>query len=248
MSLSNLSKHDAITLLELIHASLSCVKEEEFRKLNDRLSRLIAYDFAICGLARTNSKSVVESYDIINLNYPAEWLSTYIAKGFHKLDPIVRENFTRFNLQCWADTYKKNSIPKEFVSTASDFGLKEGYTHGVRSLKGHEGSLFSISGRHLERHPRTETILRHIIPHFHQVITRLSKQLTGKKHVTLSPREREVLRWISCGKNSWETSAILGISENTVVFHINNIKQKLDAVNRLHAVAIALEQGLIDIE
>lgn len=248
MSLRNLSKHDALNLLELIHASLSCVTEEEFRELNNRLSRLISYDFAICGLARTDHNSVVKSYDIINLNYPAEWLSLYISRGFYQIDPIVKENFTRFDLQCWTDTYKKNSIPKDFASTASDFGLKEGYTHGVRSLNGTEGSLFSISGCSIERHPRTEAILRHIIPHFHQVISRLSIHYASPKKTVLSPREREILKWISCGKSSWDASVILHISERTVKFHVKNIMQKLNTVNRSHAVATALEQGLIDIE
>lgn len=41
---------------------------------------------------------------------------------------------------------------------------------------------------------------------------------------------------------------ILGISERTVKFHVGNIMQKLDATTRAHAVAIALEQGLVDIE
>jgi DNA-binding CsgD family transcriptional regulator len=41
-------------------------------------------------------------------------------------------------------------------------------------------------------------------------------------------------------------SVILHISERTVNFHIKNIKQKLDAVSRTHAVAKAIELGFID--
>jgi DNA-binding CsgD family transcriptional regulator len=41
---------------------------------------------------------------------------------------------------------------------------------------------------------------------------------------------------------------ILGISERTVKFHVANFLQKLDAVTRPQAVAIALEQGLVEIE
>jgi DNA-binding CsgD family transcriptional regulator len=37
----------------------------------------------------------------------------------------------------------------------------------------------------------------------------------------------------------------LNISERTVKFHIQNIERKLDAVNKAHAVAIAMEQDLI---
>jgi DNA-binding CsgD family transcriptional regulator len=62
----------------------------------------------------------------------------------------------------------------------------------------------------------------------------------------LTPKEKQVLKWTKEGKSSWETSAILGISERTVKFHIGNIMQKLDASSRAHAVAIAIEQGILD--
>ncbi len=48
------------------------------------------------------------------------------------------------------------------------------------------------------------------------------------------------------GKSSWEISVILNISERTVNFHIYNIMQKLEAVNRTHAVAVATSLGLIE--
>ena len=72
-------------------------------------------------------------------------------------------------------------------------------------------------------------------------------QLPEKKYVILSPREIEVLQWLKVGKSSWDISEILHISERTVNFHIRNIMQKLDAVNRTQAVAVAIEKGLIDI-
>lgn len=41
---------------------------------------------------------------------------------------------------------------------------------------------------------------------------------------------------------------IMGIRERTVKFHVGNILQKLDAVTRTHAVAKAIELGMLDIE
>ena len=70
--------------------------------------------------------------------------------------------------------------------------------------------------------------------------------MTGKKNGTdmeasqrLSPREREVLRWLRCGKTSWAISLILRISERTVNYHVNNIMRKLDVSNRMQAVSVA---------
>ncbi|MBI1920368.1 MAG: helix-turn-helix transcriptional regulator [Geobacter sp.] len=95
---------------------------------------------------------------------------------------------------------------------------------------------------------RTEQILDHIVPHFHQALVRLSHSSGESLHLIVSSREREVLAWLKEGKSNWDISVILGISERTVKFHIKNIMRKLNAVNRSHAVAIAIERGIIDIE
>lgn len=62
----------------------------------------------------------------------------------------------------------------------------------------------------------------------------------------LTLREREVLRSVKLGRTSRDTAASLGISERTVKFHMANILRKLKAGNRTQAVAMAMEQGLVD--
>jgi DNA-binding CsgD family transcriptional regulator len=66
-----------------------------------------------------------------------------------------------------------------------------------------------------------------------------------EKMIALTPREREVLLWLKCGRNTPEIASILQISSRTVKYHIGNIIDKLDAENRLHALAIAIEKDLL---
>jgi DNA-binding CsgD family transcriptional regulator len=66
-----------------------------------------------------------------------------------------------------------------------------------------------------------------------------------EKCVALTSREREVLLWLKCGRNTAEIAAILQISGRTVKYHIGNVIDKLDAENRLHALAIAIEKDLL---
>lgn len=54
--------------------------------------------------------------------------------------------------------------------------------------------------------------------------------------VHLTGREREALTWVSEGKSDWEIAMILGLSETTVRFHVDNARKKLGAVNRAQAV------------
>ncbi|WP_419844979.1 response regulator transcription factor [Candidatus Poriferisocius sp.] len=61
----------------------------------------------------------------------------------------------------------------------------------------------------------------------------------------LTPREVEVLHLVSLG---WETAKIaeeLGVSEHTVLNHIRNFRQKLDAQNKLQAVIAAVRLGIL---
>jgi len=60
----------------------------------------------------------------------------------------------------------------------------------------------------------------------------------------LNKRESEVLQGIATGKTADEIAIILAISRRTAEWHIQNIRQKLDAGNTAHAVAIAMQRGL----
>jgi LuxR family quorum sensing-dependent transcriptional regulator len=63
----------------------------------------------------------------------------------------------------------------------------------------------------------------------------------------LTNRQREVLTWAAAGKSAWETGEILHISSRTVEEHAQQASARLGAVNRTHAVAIAIRDGLISI-
>jgi DNA-binding CsgD family transcriptional regulator len=39
------------------------------------------------------------------------------------------------------------------------------------------------------------------------------------------------------GKTDWEIATIMGFSQSTARFHVDNARRKLDCVNRAHAVA-----------
>lgn len=66
-----------------------------------------------------------------------------------------------------------------------------------------------------------------------------------KESFYLTTREHQILKWVSEGKGCWETGAILGISERTVKFHLQNIYRKLNVVNRAQAITKAMRYALI---
>ena len=61
----------------------------------------------------------------------------------------------------------------------------------------------------------------------------------------LTPREGEVLQALAAGLTNRAIARRLGVSENTVKFHVSAILTKLDAASRAEAVALAARRGLL---
>jgi DNA-binding NarL/FixJ family response regulator len=61
----------------------------------------------------------------------------------------------------------------------------------------------------------------------------------------LTPRELDVLGLVAEGLPNKAIAARLGISDQTVKFHVASITGKLSAANRTEAVRIALRRGLL---
>ncbi len=60
---------------------------------------------------------------------------------------------------------------------------------------------------------------------------------TGSKVYKLTPREEELLNALGSGNTNAEIARFLGVSPNTVKFHLRNLYSKLDVRNRAEAVA-----------
>jgi len=61
----------------------------------------------------------------------------------------------------------------------------------------------------------------------------------------LTERELEVLNLVAEGFSNPQIARHLGVSRNTVKFHVSSIIAKLGATSRTEAVTIALRRGLI---
>ena len=57
----------------------------------------------------------------------------------------------------------------------------------------------------------------------------------------LTPREAEVLFWISKGKSNYEIGVIIGAKTGTICKHVGHILSKLNVENRTSAAVMALE-------
>jgi len=67
----------------------------------------------------------------------------------------------------------------------------------------------------------------------------------AEEEPALTARERDCLAFVADGRTDWEIAVLLGISEATIRFHLNNARRKLGAVNRAQAVARFASRGLM---
>ena len=73
-------------------------------------------------------------------------------------------------------------------------------------------------------------------------------RIPGRPELTAHPcaRELEVLRLIATGAGNQAVAEALFVSHATVATHLRNILAKLGAPNRVGAVALARDQGLLE--
>ena len=83
-----------------------------------------------------------------------------------------------------------------------------------------------------------------------EMTSKLVTQLRQQEHVAdeikepLTPREREILRWLARGNSNKLIARNLEVTESTVKVHVQNILRKLNVISRVQAAVNAVEHGM----
>lgn len=107
------------------------------------------------------------------------------------------------------------------------------------------GPLTVADARSLAREFRTELVaaghhLMRVFRHATGVDTTHEAEMSR-----LTPREWECLRLTAQGCREEEVASLIGLAATTVRFHLDNVVGKLGASNRTHAVALAVQLGVL---
>jgi DNA-binding CsgD family transcriptional regulator len=243
-----LGANDMAQMLDLSFQSIHCKDRDHLERLVLALKKLFYFEYAVC--AQGNAIELIEAkrppkLDVFDINYPDGYLALYMKKKIYFNDAIFNEFATNLSPVNWACVDKKCNNQYLASIPALDFNMRDGWTHGTMQPGTLDCSMFFLAGARVDKDVRTARILDYIIPFYSGAFRRILRKETRPVQA-LTRRELEILKWIKAGKSSWETSVILGCSKRNVDFHVNNIKQKLNAVSRPHIVAIALQNGIID--
>lgn len=141
-------------------------------------------------------------------------------------------------------------LERKTSPTAGDVVRQRAVSYSLSTLRG-ETAVFAAAiadeaedGAQKVGIPLVE--LHILAKYFHGHILRLNGHDTFAS-LLMSARELDCLKWTAAGKTAWEASKILGISERTVIFHLNAARKKLDCATTTQAVAKAVATQLISI-
>ena len=160
-------------------------------------------------------------------------------------------------------THMKSSLPFIYdQSTYVEAGVGDlwdamapfGYRTGVNvTLQLPQNTQFLFSFDRDDDLPADDSHLTHMMAncqllavHAHIAASRIVEARSNPRPLPrLTPREKEVLQWAMANKSAWSTGQILGLSENTVKFHMKNAMRKLDAGSRHEVLMRAKSLGIL---
>jgi LuxR family quorum-sensing system transcriptional regulator SolR len=231
--------------LELERATTSA----ELRAVVEKLTRQMGFEKFVFALTIRTPSIRPQEYTLAG--YPPGWVKRYIDGDYFKIDPIVRHAQTSTLPIVWTAENSEQKEVRDFWQEASAFGLAAGLTLSVHEQPGITG-IFSVArdkaldleGQDLAALIGHAQMLASVL---HHAVFRieLPKLLLPEGNTILTARERECLKWAADGKTAWEIAQILGITERTAVFHVNNVVQKLGASNKTQAIVRALALNLL---
>ncbi|MGK4581600.1 helix-turn-helix transcriptional regulator [Kitasatospora sp. HPMI-4] len=184
--------------------------------------------------------------------FPEHWQRRYTDEEYADVDPLLSGCLASSTPFSWSELGSSPELgqrERQFFKEAQAAGFGRGLTIPIRS-QGEIAALNLIPADLLARQMYSNSRQLYLMAHYlHQKARRplveVAMATSARRRSLLSPRETEALEWTARGKTTREISCGLGISEKGVEFHLEGARRKLQAANRTHAVAKALELRLL---
>lgn len=180
-------------------------------------------------------------------NFPDAWAYRYLTQGYDATDPVRLFAFRTAQPFTWSEAHTRIAAERALppiLDEAADMGLKTG---GSISIFGPSGRMYSLS--FASATPGVESdwrlpILGLLAHQVHLAYERLAAPAPPPP-TPLTRREQDVLHWCARGKSNGDISDIMGISANTVDYHMRRIYMKLGVNSRTPAALMGIMNGLI---
>lgn len=232
-----------------IEATNAAETPEEIFVLFQKALRRLGYDRVCYSLITDHPSLGLPAGHGVMRNYPDEWMSHYMAKGYDRIDPVPRYCFATARPFTWdwiINHVELANDQKRVMDEAREALLLDGMAVPLYGQNGELAGvgLASSSGK-IESNMNLLSKVRAIAYQFHIAYTERQRAARDGGIIHLTPREKEILLWAAEGKGDGVIAEILGISYSAVRFHMNNVFHKIGVNDRTLAVAKAIRLGLI---
>ncbi len=186
----------------------------------------------------------------VALNYPQSWIDHYNEQCYLKIDPIVQYSPEISNPFKWSDLVDRIELTRRqrrFFNEAAEAKVCGGVTVPLHGPFGKVAVMCFAASAPNRVSDSQLGYLKAISAQFQMVHECLDVDGQHKLTQGLSQREIDCLSWAALGKSSWEISVILGISENTVNYHIKNAMKKFQTNSRIVAIVKAIRQNVLSL-
>ncbi|MGL5815421.1 LuxR family transcriptional regulator [Aeromonas sp.] len=183
---------------------------------------------------------------------PDSWVQAYTVNNMLACDPIIQLARRQTLPIYWNRLDEKARFLQEgsmdVMGLAAEFGLRNGISFPLHGAAGENGILSFITTERassdllLESSPILSWMSNYI---FEAAIRIVRKSMHEGDREALTDRETECLFWASEGKTSSEIACILGITERTVNYHLNQVTRKTGSMNRYQAIAKGVSSGIL---
>lgn len=179
-------------------------------------------------------------------NTPEAFLDASRDPAYAKRDPVHRRLMKQATPLIYDQDFYVDADAGDLWEMVAPFGYKTGIAVGVH-MPGYKRLLLGLDRKDpLPDDPirltRMIADLQLLAVHAQEAAARLLLPGGGP---TLPARQLQILRLTMEGKSAWVVGSLLGISENTVNYHLKRLFESLDVSSKNQAVLKAMEMGLL---
>jgi transcriptional regulator EpsA len=212
------------------------------------LNRHLPHGAFVCCLGKVNGKTATP-IEIISDEFPEEYLQADLGSPGNFRANIMR-HWLNSGVPILANPDEVGRVIDDpaGLKNFNDSRLQNIAAHGMHDFTRVYVSHFCFHRVSECLNERHERLLELLVPPMHAALIRVLHHANGGKtaeqQCNLTPRELEILGWISSGKTNDEIASILGTRYKTVKNQVQSILVKLQVSNRAQAVAKAAKLGL----
>ncbi|PDS63016.1 DNA-binding protein [Rhizobium anhuiense] len=222
--------------------SLPARRQVSWHPFIEKLRGAVPFDFfAVSGLDLDGYR--FGSGHSIDTDVPPAFLDAYYGDDLLKFDPFVTASMSDAKVIVEEEVYAETPPPQRLQYLARTFGVLNRTLFPIR-----RGDIVfgAVTFSRATPFSREEIeFLGEVAETTHRVLTRPIMEKFSAQTLKLIEGELTCLKFASLGKTTYEIAAASGYTPDTVNSYMKTAIRKLDAENRVHAIAEAIRRGLI---